>query len=51
MRKARFQLGMVNTVIPLSLWHSQVEAWTNAGYAGLSDVARKSAGVLGAGIG
>ena len=28
----------------LSLWHSQVEAWTNAGYAGLNDVAQNPLG-------
>jgi len=28
----------------LSLWHSQVQAWTNAGYAGLNDVAQNPLG-------
>ncbi|MAI23439.1 MAG: TonB-dependent receptor [Crocinitomicaceae bacterium] len=30
----------------LSIWHSQVEAWTNAGYAGLNDVAENPLGHL-----
>ena len=30
----------------LSMWHSQVEAWTNAGYAGLNDVAENPLGHL-----
>lgn len=30
----------------LSIWHSQVEAWTNAGYAGLNDVAEHPLGHL-----
>jgi len=28
----------------LSMWHAQVEAWTNAGYAGLGDVAQHPLG-------
>ena len=30
----------------LLMWHSQVEAWTNAGYAGLNDVAENPLGHL-----
>ena len=30
----------------LSMWHSQVEAWTNSGYAGLNDVAENPLGHL-----
>ena len=30
----------------LGIWHSQVEAWTNAGYAGLNDVAENPLGHL-----
>ena len=30
----------------MSVWHSQVEQWTNAGYAGLNDVAEHPVGYL-----